>query len=336
MYLEQNKLAWDPSATLTAIKQRANLLQQIRDFFAQRNVVEVDTPLLCQHGVTSPHLEPIQVGSRFLQTSPEYAMKRLLAAGAGDIFQICKAFREEELGSLHNPEFTILEWYRLGQNHHQLMAEIDKLLHHILASNSEQFNQQQLTYTTDKISYREIFKQYLHCDPLLSSVEQLQQLILDKINLSIQLKKNIINFTKQDCQEFLFSNCIEPHLQQIGKIQIIYNYPSEQAALAKIVLDQDGEPIAERFEVYVNGIELANGYHELTDPDEQHHRFLAEQKMRSYYNKKFIPIDPLLLAALQAGMPHCSGVALGIDRLLMITTNNKSIRNVINFCWDRA
>ena len=198
---------WQPTANLSLIKQRAVLLASIREFFKQQNVLEIETPLLCQHAATSLHIDPIGASGRFLQTSPEYAMKRLLSAGSGDVFQLCKAFRGSEIGNLHNPEFTILEWYRVGFNHHQLITDVDNLLNNILSDVN-------IRYKINKISYREIFIKYLKLDPVLSSLSELKKLVIDNIELSEQFKVSMVNFTKKDCQELLFSNCIEPKIDK--------------------------------------------------------------------------------------------------------------------------
>jgi len=322
---------WQPTANLSLIKQRAVLLASIREFFKQQSVLEIETPLLCQHAATSLHIDPIGASGRFLQTSPEYAMKRLLSAGSGDIFQLCKAFRGSEIGNLHNPEFTILEWYRVGFNHHQLITDVDNLLNNILSDVN-------IRYKINKISYREIFIKYLKLDPVLSSLSELKKLVINNIELSEQFKISINkdNFTKKDCQELLFSNCIEPKISKNHTIWFIYDYPVEQAELSNITTDQDGAKIAERFEVYVNGVEIANGYHELLDATLQKNRFLENQQMRQKLGKPHLEIDPYLIEALHFGMPNCSGVALGVDRLLMIKTQAKSIRDVLCFPWDVA
>jgi lysyl-tRNA synthetase class 2 len=356
---------WRPAANLAAIKERAALFLQIRNYFAEQDVLEVETPLLCQYAATSLHIEPMAVISnvnvqldnqnnnlsqqefkkKFLQTSPEYAMKRLLSEFRCSIFQLCKAFRKEEIGSLHNPEFTILEWYRVGFNHHQLMQDVESLLNTILPINnnlkpdSSQIkipNTKVDCYTTHKISYREIFIKHLNVDPVLANLEDLKNLVIERISLSDQFKYFINTASKQDCQELLFHHYVEPNLSQDNQIWFIYNYPIEQAALAKIVVDQDGIEVAERFEVYINGIEIANGYHELLDAKTQKRRFLKDQKMRKKANKTHLEIDPYLIAALDYGMPICSGVALGVDRLLMLKMQAKSIQEVICFPYNIA
>jgi len=324
------KNLWQPTASLADIKQRAQLLNSIRMFFNARSALEVETPLLCQYAPTMPYIDPIAVdihakkSTRFLQSSPEYAMKRLLAYGSGDIFQICKAFRGQEQGVLHNPEFTMLEWYRLNFDHHQLMQEVIELL---------QFCE--INYSIIKKTYREIFYKYLKLDPVLADVATLQQCIYDNINLSPQGERFTKSASKQDCQEMLFSHMVESNLEH-NTIWVIYNYPKEQAALAKIISDNDNIEVAARFEVYINGLELANGFYELADPVLQRQRFMEDQHIRAKLNKPSLDIDPYFMRALEHGLPRCSGIALGVDRLLMVKLKAVSIEQVISFPWDIA
>lgn len=324
------QLNWRPTAEFNQIKQRALLLDNIRAFFKNLAVLEVETPLLCQYAPTMVHIDPISVmlsnnSTRFLQTSPEYAMKRLLAAGIGDIFQICKAFRGMESGVRHNPEFTMLEWYRVNFNHHQLMQEVIALLNYC-----------GINYKNCLISYREIFKKYVNTDPGIASLTELKQIIKNNINLTDDFKSFMLNqATIQDCQELLFSNLVEPNLEH-NIIWAIYNYPKEQSALAKVSKEPDGYFVAERFEIYINGIELANGYHELLDPIAQQQRFIEDQNLREQLGKNYLAIDNYLIEALKHGLPSCSGVALGVDRLLMLITGMSNLEQVLCFPWDIA
>ena len=312
-----SKNNWQPTATLENIKQRAALYQKIRAFFAQRNVLEVDTPLLSQHTVTDPHIESFQVKSTptyFLQTSPEYAMKRLLAANSGPIYQICKAFRQEESGSQHNPEFTMLEWYRPGFNHHDLINEIDLFFQSVLD-----------TKPAEKISYQQLFLDHLSIDPLTAELQTLHNAIIQN-NISLDLSD--IDF--DTALQILLTHLIEPKLG-IEKPLFIYNFPASQAALSKI-----NGVVAERFEAYINGKEVANGFHELNNGNEQTSRFEKDQSHRKA-NQQFIPeIDQRLIDALNADFPDCAGVAIGLDRLLMHLTNAKHIQEVISFSWESA
>jgi lysyl-tRNA synthetase class 2 len=245
-------------------------------------------------------------------------MKRLLGAGFGSIFQICKSFRKEEQGRLHNSEFTMLEWYRIGFDHHQLMSEVIELLQVIL--NLQRIN---------KITYKEIFYKYFNLDPLVCTIENLKQKIIQH---NINLTSNAaLNLTKADYFDLLFSHIIQPNLES-NVIWVIYDYPVEQSALAKI--NRIKQPVAERFEVFINGVELANGYHELQDVIEQKTRFANDLAARAKLQLNSLPIDTKLIKALEYGLPHCSGVALGLDRLLMIKLNSSSITEVIPFALE--
>lgn len=319
-----DKLDWQPTATIQALQTRAKILKNIRDFFEQRNVLEIETPLIAKFGVTDPHINAIPVllhdtAQYYLQTSPEYCMKRLLAAGSGAIYQLTKAFRGGDVGSLHNPEFTMLEWYRPGFDHFQLMAEVDELLQLILNSEAAKI-----------VTYRELFQQYLKIDPHVVTNQQ----ILNIINEQDFSKEFIQQATIDDWLQVLFAYYIEPKL--VGKAPwIVYNYPASQAALAK--LQQDGDiKVAARFEVYMQGLELANGYYELTDPQQQLARFKQDQIIRKQLNKPYMASDDRLLAALKAGLPECAGIALGVDRLIMLAVNTTNIQDVIAFPINRA
>jgi len=317
---------WQPSASVDNLRQRASILQEIRRFFAERDVLEVETPLLCRHTVTDPHIQSIAAnaaleGKRqtfFLQTSPEYAMKRLLAAGSGAIYQIGKAFRQDEAGHLHNPEFTILEWYRPGFDHHDLMAEMDDLLRYILK-----------TPPAQKITYAQLFQDYFNLDPHTTPIEELIAGSAKKQGLEIKhLAKD-----KDTALQLMFSERIEP---QLGKDRpcFVYDYPASQAALAR--LQPGNPPLAARFEVYLRGVELANGFHELQDAREQRQRFENNRKTRQEASQPDVTIDEQLLAALEHGMPDCAGVALGLDRLVMLASESSCIQKVISFEINRA
>ncbi len=233
------------------------------------------------------------------------------------VYQICKAFRNGEAGHQHNPEFTMLEWYRPGFDHHQLMQEADELLQTLLNCS-----------TASKISYQQLFQQYLSIDPLNASNAELQQLILDKdINIAVE------NLDKDTCLQILLSQLIEPQLG-IEQPLFLYDFPSTQAALAKI--RSGNPPVAERFEIYINGTEIANGFHELTNADEQQQRFAQDQQKRKNNNQTVPNIDQRLLDALQHGLPSCAGIVIGLDRLFMQIIQEEDICNSIAFPWDRA
>lgn len=319
---------WQPSASIENLKARASLLKTIRDFFYARNVMEVETPTLSQASVTDIHLASFStqfVGPGFakglplyLQTSPEFAMKRLLAAGSGAIFQLAKAFRNEEASRHHNPEFTMLEWYRPGLNAAQLMDEIDELMIAALGCNK-----------AERISYQNAFITHLQCDPLTVSIEELTQLAKQQGFDHIAEQEN----DKDTLLQLLFCMCIEPKIGQQAPC-FVYQFPASQAALAK--LNADDNRVAERFELYFKGMELANGFDELTEADEQRQRFIDDNNKRKALGLVEVPVDERFLAALSHGLPQCSGVALGVDRLMMLALDAERISDVIAFDVERA
>lgn len=282
-------------------------------------MLEVETPLLCQHGVTDPHIDSLQSEGRFLQTSPEYAMKRLLAAGSGDIYQITKAFRQDEAGHLHNPEFSMLEWYRIDFDHHRLMDEVEQLVSEALSLN---------TFT--RFSYTECFQQLLSINPLDCTIDQLQQ---EAQQQGIHCQPGSMPSTIDDWLQLLLSYCIEPQLAKLGPT-FIHDFPASQSALAQ--LDPTNPTIAQRFELYIDGVELANGFNELTDAQQQLQRFELNNQQRQQLGKSPLEIDQYLIDALKQGLPACAGVALGIDRLLMLQLNTKNIADVLSFDWSRS
>jgi len=292
-------------------------LTQLREFFAGLEVLEVETPLLASATVTDPSLDPLAVGERWLQTSPEYAMKRLLAAGSGPIYQVCKAFRAGEAGRRHNPEFTMLEWYRPGFDQHQLMSEVAALVRLTLGRDQHR-----------AFSYRELFLNFLDIDPFTASVQALVECGRRSVDTAI-------DSTDRDLWlDLLLSHCIEPQLAGLGLV-FVYDYPASQAALARLRPEGD-LLLAERFELYVDGMELANGYCELTDPLEQAQRFQCDQQRLADSGKDPRAADPRLLAAMEQGLPACAGVALGLDRLLMLQTGAGHIGEVLSFDWSRS
>ena len=298
------------------IHLRAETFTKIRNFFATRNVIEVETPLLSHATNPAPHLNSFCLDNLYLQTSPEFAMKRLLATGSGDIYQICKAFRKDEIGRFHNPEFTILEWYRLGFNHHDLMAEVNEFLKvTINAPESKRF------------TYKEIFEEFLKINPHTNNLDQLKA-AAQKNNLSVANLSDDYDTWLQ----LLFTHLIEPKLGQEYPV-FVYDFPAAQAMLAKVRAE---EPIvASRFEVYFKGVELANGFHELSDTKEQRKRFVQDLAMRQKLKLPQIPLDENFLLAL-TNLPDCSGVALGIDRLLLLAANAASLNEVLCYSFSDA
>ncbi len=309
------------------------MLSGIREFFGHRDVLEVETPSLCNAIGSDPNLDFFdcmmqQPGGKltstlYLQTSPEFSMKRLLAAGSGSIFQICKAFRNGEIGRFHNPEFTILEWYRIDFTLDLLMDEVADLLDVVLAS-------KQPGKAAVRYSYSNIFLEYCGIDPLLADISNY---------IDCAERNNLIEASRicgddiKLWQEFLFTHLVEPNLESDCYV-FIYGFPRTQASLARVnPLNQN---IVDRFEVFYRGVELANGFHELTDLNEQIRRFDNELCQRAELNKPVPSKDLRFLAALQSGMPECAGVAVGLDRILMLLADADSIEDVLAFPVCRA
>lgn len=321
------QLHWQPSASLENLRIRAQILTKIRHFFAERQVMEVETPLLCHTSVTDPFIQSIPAFFQahpheneiryYLQTSPEYAMKRLLAAGSGAIYQLTKAFRQGEVGRFHNPEFSMLEWYRPHFDHHALMDEMDALLQFTLNTTAAERN-----------SYADLFQACLHINPHTVNVETL-------INCATE-QGIVVNDEISDRDtwlQLLMSHCIEPKIG-LEKPCFVFDFPASQAALARI---QPSEPpVASRFEVYFKGMELANGFHELQDAHEQRQRFEKNLRERKQQGLSELVIDEYFIAALTHGLPDCAGVALGIDRLMMLATDSKHIADILSFDFSRA
>ena len=317
---------WRPTASNTNLRLRAEILARIRAFFVSREILEVETPLMSRATVTDLHLHTLSTRADIpalgeniplhLQTSPEFAMKRLLASGAGPIYQICKAFRDLESGRLHNPEFTMLEWYRPGWDHLRLMDEVGDLLGEILGTPPPILR-----------TYGEVFTTELGVDPHNDDAETLRRQAL-KHGLD-----PIDGLDREGWLSLMMTQCLEPSLGR-GAPAIVFDYPADQAALARI--RDDDPPVAERFEVYVEGIELANGYHELKDAEEQRRRFEHDLEIRKSRGLGLPPIDHRLIAALDHGLPDCAGVALGIDRLVMLAAGASRLDEVIAFPIERA
>lgn len=310
-------IPWQPFAGRRELAARAVLLNQIRAFFAARDVLEVETPLLCRFTVTDPSLSPIACGERWLQTSPEYAMKRLLATGCGPVYQICKAFRGGEVGTLHNPEFTLLEWYRPDFSLAQLMGEVAELVCGVLQRSD-----------WESLGYAELFKRFVGVDPHTAELDELEACARAHIDYSGQSE------SRETWLDLIMSQVIEPRLKEMGLL-FVTDYPASRAMLAR-VRESNGVEVAERFELYVDGIELANGYRELVDPLEQRRRFEQDNTALAQRGHPPRPLDEGLLAALDHGLPACSGVALGVDRLLMASAQIADIRHVLSFDWTRC
>ena len=314
-----------PTSDLAMVANRAKLLRTIRQFFGSRQFIEVDTPILSADTVVDRHLEPffmeVNGSPFFLQTSPEFAMKRLLAAGMTAIYQITHAFRREELGQLHNPEFTMVEWYRVGDSYQSGMDLLAELAETTLDRGP-----------VERLTYAEAFERHLGLNPHTADAVQLLHAI-DRQKIDAE------GFDPQDGDglfDLLLTHCIQPHLGTPAPT-ILYDYPASQSALAKVRESQNGDPpVAERFELYVDSIELANGYHELTDPAELRRRNAAVNAQRAADGHQRLPEESRLLAAMDAGLPESVGVALGLDRLLMVATGATSLAQVLAFPFDRA
>ena len=300
------------------LKLRASVLAEIRRFFAEREVMEVETPLLGTSTVTDVHLQSFEVRPHdlsepplFLQTSPEYAMKRLLAAGSGPIYQIAKAFRSGERSRLHNPEFSLIEWYRPGFSLTDLMDEVEQFITHLLCRQK-----------IPRYTYGELFREHLNLDPHTITLQELRHCSDELIDVcGADLDAN-------DYLQLLMDQKIEPRLPDCC---FVIEYPEAQAALSAVAPDADGVPVAQRFELYVDGMELANGYFELTDAVELRSRFEGDLARRQQLGLPAVPVDEELLAALKVGLPSCAGVALGLDRLLMVLGQNRDICDVISY-----
>ncbi|KZY37167.1 EF-P lysine aminoacylase GenX [Alcanivorax sp. HI0083] len=308
---------WQPTASLEAMKARAELLRTVRAFFDARNVLEVDTPQLAHHGVSDLHIQCIPVaGYGYLQSSPEYHMKRLLAAGSEPIYQICKAFRDGEAGRRHNPEFTMLEWYRPGFSLKDLVDECLALFAKLFCDTPSQ------TY-----SFRELFLQVTRLDPLTASDAELVA--------CAQYHGAPPGLSKTAAVDYLMATKVEAALPA-EQLSVVTDFPGWAAALAQTHKDEDGALLARRFEIYYRGLELANGYQELTDPDEQRQRFEQDNTLRKKHGLNPMAADPFLLDAMDAGLPACSGVAMGVERLLMAQQSHGRIDDVQTFPWSRA
>lgn len=327
---------WKPACDIEHLHIRAQMLGAIRDFFREKRVLEVETPLLCQATGTDPQLDffssdyhfhpdnkQIKNKTLFLQTSPEFAMKRLLAAGSGSIYQICKAFRNGESGRLHNPEFTILEWYRVDYSLDDLMDEVTELLFSLLDWSLDET-------PVSKVSYCQLFKRHTGLNPLVFCQESYQ---CYANNNGITDAIGICGDDHSMWLDFIFSYKVQPAIAD-QVLVMVYHYPAIQSSLARLNI-QDSS-ISERFEVFIKGVEIGNGFFELSNAAEQEKRFDQENEIREKKGFEVVVKDPLFLNALESGLPDCSGIALGVDRLIMLKTNSTSLTEVIAFPIERA
>ncbi|MAK66402.1 EF-P lysine aminoacylase EpmA [Methylophaga sp.] len=303
------------------LKRRAELLANVRRFFSTREVLEVSTPILSSAAPTAPYLDSFhtlfEAGNRsktlYLHASPEFAMKRLLAAGSGGIYQIATVFRNGELGRQHTPEFSMLEWYRPGFTLADLMAEVNAFIQQVIG-----------TPPAVTCAYSDLFARYLQLDIYQTDVDTLKAVALKHISaLPADWQTDYDGWL-----EMLMSEVIEPELKALNTPVLVTEFPASQAQLARIQPNAAGQPVAMRFELYAGGMELANGYDELCDATELRQRFERDNIARQQQGKPVMPIDENLLAAMQSGLPQCSGVALGLDRLMMLHLAEDNISKV--------
>lgn len=320
---------WEPSASFDALRLRARLNATLRAFFDARGVVEVETPVMSMAGNTDPNIASFHLQfsgrtdgaprTRWLRTSPEYPLKRLLAAGFGDCYELGRVFRDGEAGGRHNPEFTMLEWYRLGWDHTRLIEETAELVQAALALVGR-------TAALQRVSYHQLYRERLGIDPATASIEELRVALGDVVI-------DPSGLTRDDWLDLLMTHRLQPTFPA-DQLLAVYDYPASQCALARV--RHDATPVAERFELYLGPLELANGYHELADATEQGARFDRDLQVRQERGDVQPPRDERLLQALAAGFPACAGVALGVDRLMMAMLGSGHIADVLAFDFPRA
>lgn len=313
---------WRPGATFTTLERRAAMLKAARQYFAATRALEVETPTLSRNPVSDVHLASIQATvceqPAWLHTSPEYPMKRLLAAGCGDIYQIARVYRDNEYGRYHNPEFTMIEWYRLNQDHHQLMEDVEALIGCMLPS--------RIVDRAERVTYEEIMQLCAG----IKVFEDADGALLQALNRhAIDIPQGINN-DRDALLDLIMSTIVGPKLGQDGLL-FVYDYPATQSAMARIRGN-----VASRFEAYLDGMEIANGFHELTDVNEQRTRFENDNAQRKQRGLPINPVDENFLAALDHGLPDCAGVALGLDRLVMSAIGAQHIDEVMTFSHSRS
>jgi lysyl-tRNA synthetase class 2 len=328
--MKRSSSDFGPTASVVNLRLRAELLRRLREFFEQRGFLEVETPVLSADVTVDRHLDPIgvvladdprrpDVGRQmWLQTSPEFGMKRLLAAGATAIYQVTRAFRSAEIGPLHNPEFTMVEWYRVGDRMTEGMLLLSDLCDALLERGS-----------AERISYAEAFDRHMALDPHSATADDLRAAAA---RLEVAAPDSLGD-DRDGWLDLLLTERVQPHLGR-PRPTILFDFPQSQAALARV--REGGPPVAERFELYVEGIELANGYHELLDASVLRRRFAEANERRAFDGKPRLPEESRLLAAMEAGLPPCTGVALGWDRLVMIAAGANSLAEVMAFPIERA
>ena len=311
--------AFAPTCSRETWVQRQALMTRVRDFFVRRNALEVETPVLSAYGGTDPQLDYFEIEDpkRFMMTSPEFHMKRLLAANFGDIFQITKSFRKDEFGGHHNNEFSMVEWYRVGMPQEKLMDEVEDLVSEIIGTK----------LNARRTRWIDAFRNYAGVDPFCEKLSDFADACTAR---DVPVPVGSETLTREEWWDYMMVFLVEPALASNGP-EFILDYPPSQAALAQTYTDSEGRMWARRFELFVNQVELCKGYTELTDAVEQRRRFNTDLDIRRSMNKPLPPLDERFLAALESGMPACSGVALGLDRLFMLALGKNEIADVILF-----
>ncbi|MBL4762688.1 MAG: EF-P lysine aminoacylase GenX [Gammaproteobacteria bacterium] len=322
---------WRPTASIKALQARARMYADIRAFFMAKDILEVETPNLSQAATTDPNIQSVTTQSvqttgsnvlaSYLHTSPEFPMKRLLAAGSGSIYQICKVYRHSESGRFHNPEFSLLEWYQLGLNHLQLMDEMELFLHHVISATA-------INLVFERVTYRQLFQQVTGLNPLTTTATACREYVRNNDTI-----EELDFLTKDEWLDYIMGLLVIPSLPK-DHFTFVYDYPAEQASLARLA--SDNSAVAERFELFYGALELANGFHELSDANEQRSRFEKDLEKRKQQQQAPYPMDEHFLASLEAGLPPCSGVAVGLDRLFMLERGAAHIDEVLAFPTDRA
>ncbi|MDI3259996.1 MAG: EF-P lysine aminoacylase EpmA [Sinobacteraceae bacterium] len=328
----KNRDRWQPRAKFDALRARARLYEALRGYFAGQGVLEVETPILSVAATVDPSIDSFRVSAAgsekhvphaglWLQTSPEFAMKRLLAAGSGPIWQLARVFRAGEQGRHHNPEFTLLEWYRPGWDHHRLMSEVESLLRAVGVAAPGPW---------PRLSYREAFLRHAGIDPFEADLAALRAACAGQ---AAYAESPTSPASRDFYLDLLMAHAVGPRLG-VAQPEFVFDFPASQAALARI--RPGPPPVAERFELFWKGMELANGFHELSDAAEQRARFLAQQETRRAQGREVPPYDERLIEALDAGLPDCAGVALGVDRLLMLLLDLPELADTLAFDFERA
>lgn len=323
MHVENGHTDWQPSAGINTLQQRAEIIRGLRDWFYRHDILEVETPQLVSGATTDPNIESFAINARHLRTSAEFHLKRLLAAGYPDVYELGKVFRVDESGRHHNPEFTMLEWYRLGIDHRELIAEIESLLRYLHSDKSLE---------VACISYRDFWRQTAQLDPAVADAGQISAYLETAgIDVPVSVQNDF------DALQDLAMGTVLAESLPANQYSCIYDYPSSQASLARIDKSDPQWPVANRFEIYYGSVELANGFYELTDAQEQLARFEADNRTRKDNNQPARPIDHRFIAALDSGMPDCAGVAFGVDRLMMVLLDDvDALAEVVSFNWAVA